>query len=165
MRTVTRPSADDRAAISPEQESTTGVERLVLVGHAGPHTRMEATVDDHGTGQCPFALDPAGTDIHAEADELRRRGPATRVELPGGVVVWSVNHYSGAKQILKDPLVTKSARDHWPAFINNEIPPGWELISWITMDNMATATGKNQVRLRRLVSKAFSPKRIEALRP
>ncbi|ADJ49053.1 cytochrome P450 [Amycolatopsis mediterranei S699] len=122
-------------------------------------------MDDHATGRCPFALDPAGTDIHAEADELRRRGPATQVELPGGVVVWSVNHYSGAKQILKDPLVTKSARDHWTAFVNNEIPPDWELISWITMDNMATATGKNQVRLRRLVSKAFSPKRIEALRP
>lgn len=115
--------------------------------------------------RCPFALDPAGKDIHAEADLLRREGSATRVELPGGVVVWSVNGFEGVKQVIKDPRVTKSARDHWPAFIDNEIPPNWELISWITMDNMATATGRNQVRLRNLVGKAFSPRRIEVIRP
>lgn len=122
-------------------------------------------MDARGPGRCPFTLDAAATDIHAEADVLRQLGPATQVELPGGVVVWSINHYSGVQRILKNPKVTKSARDHWPAFINNEIPPDWELISWITMDNMATATGQNQIRLRRLVGKAFSPKRIEAIRP
>lgn len=115
--------------------------------------------------RCPFVLDAAGTNIHQEADELRARGPATQIELPGGIVVWSINHYSGVKQVLKDPRVTKSARLHWPAFINNEVPEDWELISWVTMDNMATATGRNQVRLRNIVSKAFSPRRIAAIRP
>jgi cytochrome P450 len=122
-------------------------------------------MDIQESGHCPFRLDPAGTNIHAEADQLRERGPATRVELPGGVVVWSINSLSGVQQVLKDPRVTKNARADWPAFINNEIPADWELISWITMDNMATATGQNQVRLRRLVGKAFSPKRIDAIRP
>lgn len=122
-------------------------------------------MDVRDDSRCPFVLDPAGTDIHHEADLLRERGPATQIALPGGVVVWSINHYSGVKQILKDTRVTKSARLHWTAFINNEIPNDWELISWIAMDNMATATGANQVRLRKLVGKAFSPRRIDLIRP
>lgn len=115
--------------------------------------------------RCPVALDPTGRDIHGEADGLRAQGPAVQVELPGGVVVWSVNSYSVIKKLLTDPQVTKSARNHWPAFINGEIPPDWEMISWVAMDNMVTAYGKDHVRLRKLVGKAFTPRRTEAIRP
>jgi cytochrome P450 len=114
--------------------------------------------------RCPV-LDPTGRDIHAEAAALRRLGPATQVELPGGVLAWSVNGYADIKRILSDPRVTKSARNHWPAFINHEIRPDWEMISWIAMDNMVTAYGKDHVRLRRLVGKAFTQRRTEAIRP
>ncbi|WP_433241328.1 cytochrome P450 family protein [Streptosporangium sp. CA-135522] len=115
--------------------------------------------------RCPFALDITGRDIHAEAAVLRAQGPATQVELPGGVLAWSINSYAVIKQLLSDSRVTKSARNHWPAFINGEIPPDWEMISWIAMDNMVTAYGKDHVRLRRLVGKAFTPRRTEAIRP
>ncbi len=116
--------------------------------------------------RCPVAaLDPTGRDIHGEADALRAKGPATQVALPGGVVVWSINSYAVIKQLLTDPRVTKSARNHWPAFINGEIPRDWEMISWIAMDNMVTAYGKDHVRLRKLVGKAFTPRRTEAIRP
>jgi cytochrome P450 len=114
--------------------------------------------------RCP-ALDTSGRNIHAEADGLRAQGAATRVELPGGVVAWSVNNYSVIKKLLSDPNVTKSARNHWPAFINGQIPPDWEMISWVAMDNVSTAFGKEHVRLRRLVGKAFTPRRTEAIRP
>jgi cytochrome P450 len=115
--------------------------------------------------RCPLALDTMGSNIHAEAAALRAQGPATQVELPGGVVVWSINSYNVAKSVLTSPQVTKSARNHWRAFINGEIPPDWEMISWIAMDNMVTAYGKDHVRLRRLVGKAFTPRRTEAIRP
>ncbi|GAA3795781.1 cytochrome P450 [Sphaerisporangium flaviroseum] len=115
--------------------------------------------------RCPVALDPTGQDIHAEADRLRAQGPATLVELPGGVQAWSINSYAVIRQLLTDPRVTKNARNHWPAFINGEIPPDWEMISWIAMDNMVTAYGKEHVRLRKLVGKAFTRRRVEAIRP
>jgi 2-hydroxy-5-methyl-1-naphthoate 7-hydroxylase len=115
--------------------------------------------------RCPIALDTTGSNIHAESAALRAQGPATQVELPGGVVVWSINSHDVAKSVLTDPEVTKSARKHWRAFINGEIPPDWEMISWIVMDNMVTAYGKDHVRLRRLVGAAFTPRRTEAIRP
>ncbi|HLU75380.1 MAG TPA: cytochrome P450 [Nonomuraea sp.] len=114
--------------------------------------------------RCPIALDPTGRDIHAEAARLRQLGP-TQVELPGGVVVWSINDYALARRLLTDPRVTKSARKHWPAFTDGRIPPDWELISWVAMDNIATAAGSDHMRLRRLVGKAFTPRRVEAIRP
>ncbi|MFC7613508.1 hypothetical protein ACFQV2_07715 [Actinokineospora soli] len=113
--------------------------------------------------RCP-ALDTTGQDIHGEAARLRSLGPV-RVELPGGVLAWSLNSYDHIKRVLTDPNVTKSARNHWPAFINGEIPPDWEMISWIAMDNMVTSYGKDHVRLRKLVGKAFTPRRTEAIRP
>ncbi|GAB2755091.1 cytochrome P450 family protein [Amycolatopsis magusensis] len=115
--------------------------------------------------RCPYALDTTGRDIHAEADGLRKQGAAVQVELPGGVVVWSLNSYAAIKQVLTDPRVTKSARNHWPAFINGDIPRDWEMISWIAMDNMVTSYGKDHVRLRRLVGKAFTRRRTEAIKP
>ncbi|HET9143823.1 cytochrome P450 [Actinophytocola sp.] len=114
--------------------------------------------------RCPV-LDPTGRDIHAQADELRAQGSAVQVELPGGVVVWSVNHHDVIKRMLVDPKVSKSARNHWPAFQNGEIPPNWELISWVAMDNVSTVYGPDHRRLRRLIGKAFTPRRTEEIRP
>ena len=41
----------------------------------------------HSDAPQPLVIDPTGTDIHGESDRIRARGPATRVELPGGVFV------------------------------------------------------------------------------
>jgi cytochrome P450 len=114
--------------------------------------------------RCPV-LDPTGQDIHGQADELRAQGSAVQVELPGGVLVWSVNSHDVIKRLLTDNNVTKSARNHWPAFTNGGIRPDWELISWVAMDNVSTVYGADHRRLRRLIGKAFSPRRTQEIRP
>lgn len=110
-------------------------------------------------------LDPTGRDIHEEARRLRSQGPVARVEMPHGVLGWSVTSYEVVKRLLSDPRVSKDPRKHWPSYINGEIGPDWPLNSWIEMDNMTTRYGIEHTRLRKPIARAFSPRRTEAMRP
>ncbi|MGW0252096.1 cytochrome P450 family protein [Nocardia goodfellowii] len=112
-----------------------------------------------------IVLDPTGTDIPGEAARLRSRGPATLVELPGGIRAWAITSPKVIRELLLDPRVSKDPNQHWPAFQNGEIGPEWPLYMWVAVDNMFTAYGPEHKRLRKLISPAFTHHRITTLRP
>ncbi|GAA4953532.1 cytochrome P450 family protein [Actinoplanes utahensis] len=100
--------------------------------------------------------DPAFTNNpHPVYAQLRRTGPVRRVQLPNGVRVWLVTRYDDARRLLADPRLSKRI----PAGVTHA-----DAGAAITR-HMLAADPPDHTRLRRLVSAAFTARRIEELRP
>ncbi|KOX03161.1 MULTISPECIES: cytochrome P450 family protein [Micromonospora] len=116
------------------------------------------------TGQAVI-IDPSGRDIHGEGARIRANGPVSRIVLPGGVPAWSITGQEAAREAMADPRLSKDPRRHWRAYTEGHIGDDFPLIGWVLMENMTTSYGPDHARLRRLTAKAFTPRRVEALRP
>nr|WP_221380158.1 cytochrome P450 [Actinoplanes polyasparticus] len=95
-------------------------------------------------------------DPHPFYAQWRREGPVRQVRIASGAVVWLVTRYDDARQALTDPRFSKSGR--------NEGHPS-DAIQRALSRHMLAVDPPDHTRLRRLVSAAFTARRIEALRP
>ena len=94
--------------------------------------------------------------------EVRRRGAVHRVTLVDGHDAWLVVRHDEARAALNDPRLSK---DMHAALAANAGVVSEGLPGPAFARHMLTVDPPDHTRLRRLVSSAFSPRRIEALRP
>ncbi|MFJ2393864.1 cytochrome P450 [Streptomyces sp. NPDC087843] len=112
----------------------------------------------------PHRLDPAGGCPHADNARLLERGAVAAVVLPGEVEGVAVLGHEALRDFLAHSEVAKGAA-HFTALREGRIAPGWPLATFATVRGMTTADGDDHRRLRSLVSKAFTARRVEELRP
>lgn len=109
-------------------------------------------------------LDPLARDIPGEGRALQRIGPLVPVELPDQVMAWAVTRRELADTLLTHPDLRKNPR-HWTAYQDGLVPETWPLLQIITTPTMLIMDGADHTRLRRPIQQAFTPRRVEALRP
>ncbi|MEU8519851.1 cytochrome P450 [Streptomyces sp. NBC_01216] len=112
----------------------------------------------------PHRLDPAGGCPHAANARLLAQGAVAPVVLPGEVEGMAVLGHDALRDFLAHPDVAKGAH-HFTALAEGRIPDGWPLRTFATVQSMTTADDGDHRRLRSLVSRAFTPRRVEELRP
>lgn len=90
---------------------------------------------------------------------LRERAPVSRVHMPDGSLVWLVTTYADVRAALADPRLsldkTKAGEGGYRGFA---LPPALDA-------NLLNMDPPDHTRLRRLVTAAFTQRRVEALRP
>ncbi|WP_328394496.1 cytochrome P450 family protein [Nocardia sp. NBC_00416] len=97
---------------------------------------------------------------------LRDTAPVVQVEFPGGVPGYLALTYDAVRAILAGDNTT-FARDprHWPALHDGTIARDWPLRAVVQGEHLSTKDGGDHRRLRGLISKAFTPSRVQALEP
>jgi cytochrome P450 len=96
-------------------------------------------------------------DPHPALAALRERGPVRRVEMRVGLPVWAVTRYEDVLAGLSDPRL--SSDPHHATELADLVRGDFLSRSMLGVDP------PEHTRLRRLVSKAFTARRVEALRP
>ncbi|GAA3840636.1 cytochrome P450 [Saccharothrix violaceirubra] len=105
-------------------------------------------------------------DPHAFHARLREHEPATEVVLPRGLKVWLVTRYDEARMALGDARFSKDHRQFPDMVTRNHVgEAGPALFDQSLAAHMLNMDAPDHTRLRRLVTKAFTARRVEQLRP
>ncbi|MDH6544771.1 cytochrome P450 [Streptomyces lavendulae] len=94
--------------------------------------------------------------------KLREDGPVRHVLIGGGLEAWLVTRYEDALAALSDHRLSSDVRDASDTRLLQQLP---ETERESMLSNMLRSDPPDHTRLRRLVSKAFTARRVAALRP
>ncbi|MFG2643722.1 cytochrome P450 [Streptomyces sp. NPDC048370] len=105
------------------------------------------------------------TDPYPAYAWLREHAPVHRAKLPSGVEAWLVTRYADARQALADQRLSKNPAHHdEPAHAKGKTGiPGERKAELMT--HLLNIDPPDHTRLRRLVSKAFTPRRVAEFTP
>ncbi len=110
------------------------------------------------TAQLPCPFDESfAADPHALYARLRAAGSVHRIALPDGSPVWLVTHEADVRSGLADPRLSVNKRHSTTGFSVFSLPPALD-------SNLMNIDPEDHLRLRRLVSKGFTPRHVEMLR-
>jgi cytochrome P450 len=105
-------------------------------------------------------------DPHAVHDRLREVGPAAELVLPRGLKVWLVTRYDEARTVLSDARFSKDFGAAGDLFAKHVQPDAKvREFDQSFASHMLNMDPPHHTRLRKLVNKAFTARRMEALRP
>ncbi|MGW5060415.1 cytochrome P450 family protein [Streptomyces sp. NPDC004096] len=110
----------------------------------------------------PYADPDFLTDPFPFYRQLRDEGPVRRVVIAGGLEAWLVTRYEDALAALSDPRLSSDVLDASDPRLMQQLP-ATERESFLR--TMLRADPPDHTRLRRLVSKAFTARRVAELRP
>jgi cytochrome P450 len=106
------------------------------------------------------------TDPYPAYAWLREHAPVHRATLPSGVEAWLVTRYADARQALADQRLSKNPGHHSERAAHGKGKvgiPGERSANLMT--HLLNIDPPDHTRLRRLVSKAFTPRRVAAFEP
>jgi hypothetical protein len=89
---------------------------------------------------------------------LREAGPVHRANSPDGASIWLVTRYAEVKAGLGDPRLSLDKANSGGGYHGLSLPPALDR-------NLLNLDAPEHTRLRRLLGRAFTPRRVEALRP
>ncbi len=113
----------------------------------------------------PVALDDSFLqDPYAVYERLREEGPARKVTLPGGWDAWIVTRYAEARAALADPRLRKDGRV-LADYMDPETLGDEGVFADVLRRHMLNSDPPDHTRLRKLVTKAFTTRRVETMRP
>lgn len=93
---------------------------------------------------------------------LREEGPVRRAMIAGGLEAWLITRYEDGLAALSDPRLSSDVRDASDPRLLAQLP---EFERESMMSTMLRSDPPDHTRLRRLVSKAFTARRVAGLRP
>ncbi|WP_416370586.1 cytochrome P450 family protein [Streptomyces sp. PR69] len=137
----------------------------------GPHPASPGSSPGSASGPASSGPVPAlfswefATDPYPAYAWLREHAPVHRTRLPSGVDAWLVTRYADARQALADQRLSKNPAHHdESAHAKGKTGiPGERKAELMT--HLLNIDPPDHTRLRRLVSKAFTPRRVAEFAP
>ncbi len=95
---------------------------------------------------------------HRLYQQLRDNSPVLRVDLPDGAPAWLVTRYADVRALLTDSRLSLDKANGDGSWKGYSLPPALDA-------NLLNMDPPNHTRIRKLVTQAFTPRRVESLRP